>query len=439
MRTDPELRTSARTCFDAAIAAVNPGRLVAGALRREGDALVLDVPSRGARIHRGPVMLAAAGKAALAMTEGAAAAGAATGVVVVPHDQVRAGPPGIDVFGAAHPVPDAAGAEATRRVLDAVRSASAETLVLVLLSGGGSALLVAPAGDLTLADTQAVTAALLASGADIAALNMVRKHCSLVKGGGLLRAAHEAAAVWTLVLSDVIGDDLATIASGPTVPDATTYADALSVLDRWLDPAAIPARVRAHLEAGRDGRIPETLHPGDEALRHAIAHVLAGNRTAVDAAAAAARRLGYEPHVSADPLRGDATAAGGAIVATLASLPRDRPVACVMGGETTVRVVPGGRGGRCQQLALAAAVALAGQPGVILAGGTDGVDGPTDAAGACVDGDTATRARQRGLDPEAALGATHSHVLLAATGDLVRTGPTGTNVTDVVVALRPAC
>jgi glycerate 2-kinase len=185
--------------------------------------------------------------------------------------------------------------------------------------------------------------------------------------------------------------------------------------------------------------MPETLRPEDEVLRRAIAHVLAGNRTAVDAAATAARRLGYEPHVSADPLRGDATAAGRAIAANLASLPRDRPVASVIGGETTVRVVPGGRGGRCQQLALAAAIALAGQPGVILAAGTDGIDGPTDAAGACVDGQTVARARLHGVAPEAALAATDSHALLAATGDLVRTGPTGTNVADLVVALRPAC
>jgi glycerate-2-kinase len=440
MRSDPTLRTAARACFDAAIAAVDPVRLVSGALRRVGDSLHLDVPSSGAYVHRGPVLLVAAGKAALAMAEGAcAAANAATGVIVVPHGSTAAGPRGVDVRGAAHPVPDAAGIAATRRLLTAVHGAGQDVLVLVLLSGGASALLVAPAGDLTLADKQAVTAALLASGADIVALNTVRKHCSRVKGGGLLRAAGHAAAIWTLALSDVIGDDPATIASGPTVPDPTTFADALAVVDRWLDPPTVPPRVRAHLAAGRAGRVAETLKAGDPALRRAVTHVLAGNRTAVSAAAEAARKLGYEAYVPAEPLRGDAAEAGRTIVAHLASLPRHRPVAYVTGGETTVRVAPGGRGGRSQQLALAAAGALAGAPGALLAAGTDGMDGPTDAAGACVDGETVARARQRGFDPEAALAATDSHPVLAATGDLLRIGPTGTNVADLVVALRAAC
>jgi len=174
-------------------------------------------------------------------------------------------------------------------------------------------------------------------------------------------------------------------------------------------------------------------------LARTVTHVLAGNRTAVAAAAAAARGFGFEPHLIAEPLRGDAARAGRRLIAALDAAPRERPVAVVAGGETTVRVRPGGRGGRSQHLALAAALALAGRPGVVLAVGTDGIDGPTDAAGACVDGGTVARARARGLDPDAALAATDSHPLLAATGDLVRTGPTGTNVADLVVALRPAC
>jgi glycerate 2-kinase len=435
----PTLRLAAQRCFDAAIAAVNPRRLVAQSLRRDGGGLVLDAPS-GLRSHRGPVVLVAAGKAALAMAHAAAdVADPAGGVIIVPHGMVTAGPPGLAVLPGAHPVPDAAGAEATRHLVATVDAADGGVLVVALLSGGASALLVAPAGDLTLADKQEVTAGLLASGADIAALNTVRKHCSRVKGGGLLRTARSAAGIWTLVLSDVIGDDPATIASGPTVADPTTFADALAVLDRWLDPAVVPPRVRAHLEAGRDGRRTETVKPGDPALARSVTHVLAGNRTAVVAAADAARGLGYEPHVPDEALRGDAADAGRAIATRLASLPRDRPVALVAGGETTVRVVRGGCGGRSQHLALASALALAGHPGTVLAAGTDGVDGPTDAAGACIDGDTVDRARRRGLDPEAALATTRSHPLLAATGDLVRTGPTGTNVADLVVALRPAC
>jgi glycerate 2-kinase len=433
-----ELRAAARACFDAALAAVDPGRLVGSALRRHDDVLDLEEDDVVAG-HRGPVLLLAAGKAGLAMAQGAAAARARDGLIVVPHAAVAAGPPGIVVVGAAHPLPDAAGVAATARVLAAAERAGPDTLVLVLLSGGASALLVAPAGEITLEDKQAVNRALLASGADIAALNTVRKHCSRVKGGGLARAARRSAGVWTLLLSDVVGDDPSVIASGPTVADPTTYADALAVIDRWLVPSGVPARVRAHLEAGGDGRLRETVKPGDPALARGIVHVLAGNGTAVAAAAEAARRLGYESHVVAEPLAGDAAAAGARVVERLAAAPRDRPVAIVAGGETTVRVVPGGRGGRSQQLALAASVALAGGPGVVLAAGTDGVDGPTDAAGACVDGTTVARARSRGLNALAALARTDSHPLLDAVGDLLRTGPTGTNVADLVVALRPAC
>jgi glycerate-2-kinase len=179
--------------------------------------------------------------------------------------------------------------------------------------------------------------------------------------------------------------------------------------------------------------------PGDPVLARSVTRVLAGNRTAVTAAADAARRLGFDPHLMAAPLAGDAAEAGRQLVAALENAPRDRAVAVVAGGETTVRAMPGGRGGRSQHLALAAALALDGRPGVLLAAGTDGVDGVTDAAGACVDGGTASRARAHGLDPAAALAATDSHPCLDATGDLVRTGPTGTNVADLVVALRRAC
>jgi glycerate-2-kinase len=179
--------------------------------------------------------------------------------------------------------------------------------------------------------------------------------------------------------------------------------------------------------------------PGDPVLEHVVTRILAGNRTAVDAAAAAARRLGFEPHVIREELRDDAEGAARRVVAALDLAPRHRPVAVVAGGETTVRVVRGGRGGRSQHLALTAALALVGRPGIVLAAGTDGIDGSTDVAGACVDGETVARARARGFDCVAALAATDSNPLLAASGDLLRTGPTGTNVADLVVALRPAC
>jgi hydroxypyruvate reductase len=236
-----------------------------------------------------------------------------------------------------------------------------------------------------------------------------------------------------------VGDDPATIGSGPTVPDPSTFADAAAVLARRLDAGDVPPAVAARLAAGRAGRVPETLKPDDPLAARTTLRLLAGNRTAVEAAAAAARRRGWATTVLPEPFTGDAVAAASRLVAALDALPRDRPVALVAGGETTVRVVPGGHGGRSQQLALAAALALEGRPVAFLAAGTDGVDGPTDAAGACVDGATVARARAAGRDPAAALAATDAHPLLDATGDLLRTGPTGTNVADVVVALRSAC
>jgi glycerate-2-kinase len=433
------LRAAARACFEAALAAVEPGRLVTAALGREGDRLALHVGSQDA-VHRGPVILVGAGKAARAMACAAATiVQPRSGIVIVPHDQRGATPEGVQTLQGAHPVPDAAGEVATARLVALVETAAADTLVLVLLSGGGSSLLVSPASGILLADKQAMTAALLASGADIGALNTVRRHCSGVKGGGLLRAARHARAVWTLLLSDVVDDDPATIASGPTAADRTTYDDALCVLHRWLAPEAVPPRVRARLESGAAGALPETVKPGDPLLARTRLEVLADNRTAVAAAAEAARRAAFEPLVLPEPLVGDAAAAGRHVAARLMEGPSGRAVAVIAGGETTVRAVPGGRGGRSQHLALAAAVALDGHDGVVLAAGTDGTDGPTDAAGACVDGGTARRARASGFDVNAALAATDSHPVLAATGDLVRTGPSGTNVADLVVALRPAC
>jgi len=437
------LRRDARACFAAALAAVEPGGLVSSRLERSGDALSL----RGrdgtplAR-HEGPVVVVGAGKAALAMAGAVGAIsgpGCIGGAIVVPAGVAGPRPARVEIGVGAHPVPDAGSVRATARVLAAVSQAGPDTAVLVVLSGGASALLVAPALGLELGDKQRLTARLLDAGADIAALNAVRKHCSRVKGGGLARAAERAAALWALVLSDVVGDDPAVIGSGPTVADPTTFADAEAMLAAHLPPEAVPPAVVRHLAGGRRGAVPETLKPGDAALARTRTVVIGGNRDAVDAAAGTAARLGYAAEVLEPPFTGDAAEVGRAVAARLKSAARNHPIALVVGGESTVRVVAGGRGGRCQQLALAAACVLAGEPGVVLAAGTDGVDGPTDAAGACVDGGTVGRALARGIDPVRALAATDSHPLLAATGDLLVTGPTGTNVADVVVALRGAC
>ncbi len=439
MTTAVALRADARACWEAAVAAVEPGRLVARAFTRTAAGVqLLDADGRELARHEGPVCCVGAGKAALAMARAVGPA-ATSGVVIVPHPAATSAVDRIVVAAAAHPVPDAAGEVATRRVLAAAAAAGPDTLLVVVLSGGASALLVAPTDDLTLVDKQAVTRALLAGGASIEELNCVRRHCSAVKGGGLARAGARAAGIWTLALSDVIGDVAAVISSGPTVGDPTTFADAAAVLARRLAPEQIPPRVAAHVARGVAGAIPDMLRPDDPLLARTRYRVVGGNRTAVAAAAEAARRRGYVVTVLDDPVAGDATDVGRAMAARLRALPTAQPVALIAGGETTVRVAAGGRGGRSQQLALSAAVALAGAPGVVLAAGTDGIDGPTDAAGACVDGGTVARARGAGLDATRALDATDSLPLLDATGDLLRTGPTGTNVADVVVALRGAC
>jgi len=434
------LRADARACFAAALAAVDPERAVACALARDGDALVLrGADGEALARHAGPVLLVGAGKAVVSMASAArtvAGASLRDGVVIAPHGRVARDLAPIGIRRAAHPVPDAAGVAATDEIVRLVEGARDDTLVVVLLSGGASALLAAPAAGISLADVQVLTAALLAAGADIAALNAIRKHCSRVTGGGLARAAAGARGCWTLVLSDVVGDDLATIGSGPTVADPTTFADALAHL------AALgvtpPPAVAAHLAAGAAGSVAETVKPGDPVVERVCVRLVAGNGDAVAGAADEARRRGYAVTRWREALRGDAAAAGRALGRALLASSEPGRHAVVAGGETTVRAVSGGLGGRAQHLALAAADALAGAPAVLLAGGTDGVDGPTTAAGGCVDGETATRLRTCGIDLARALAATDSHRALAAAGDLVVTGPTGTNVADVVVALREA-
>ncbi|HXJ32507.1 MAG TPA: DUF4147 domain-containing protein [Candidatus Eisenbacteria bacterium] len=439
MTTADTLRADARACFAAALAAVDPRACVARCLARDGDALVLrDRDAREVARHAGPVVVVGAGKGVAAMAAAAVAAlgpALAHGIVIAPHGTTSAGLGSIALRTAAHPVPDAAGVAATTDLLRAVAAAPVDALVLVLLSGGASALLVAPAQGIAFEEKRELTRALVAAGAEIGGLNAVRKHLSAVKGGGLARAAAHAAAVWTLVLSDVVGDDLATIASGPAEADPTTYADALAVIEHHA--IAMPPSIRRHLGDGAAGAIAETAKPGDPATTRVRSVLVGRNADALRAAGVEARRRGY--HVTGWPaaLAGDAAIAGRALAHAIARATSAEAI--VAGGETTVRALPGGLGGRSQHLGLAAALELAGSSAVLLAAGTDGVDGPTDAAGACVDGGTIERARRRGLDPEAALAATDSHRLLAATGDLIRTGPTGTNVADVVVALaRPA-
>jgi len=343
----------------------------------------------------------------------------------------------IEVAEASHPVPDAAGEAAARRILALARGGLAdEDLVLFLVSGGGSALLALPAPGLTLEDKQAVNRALLASGATIHEMNCVRRHLSAIKGGRLAAAAHPARVV-TLAISDVPGDDPAAIASGPTVPDPTSFAEARAIVARYG--IALPPAVAAHLERGADGfGTAETPKPGDPRLARAEYRLIATPRMALEAAAAEARRLGLAPLILGDALEGEAREVGTVLAGIARSArahghPVAAPAVLLSGGETTVtiRAPKPGRGGRNTECLLGAALALAGEAGIWgLMADTDGIDGSEDAAGAIAGPDTLARARARGVDPRAALAGHDSHAVFAAAGDLIVTGPTLTNVND---------
>jgi glycerate 2-kinase len=424
------LREAARSVFDAGLAAADVAPLVRRAL---------------ADVRLGPtgrVRVVGAGKASGAM---AAAAESALGDViadglVVVKDGYRAPTHRITLVEAGHPVPDARGEAAAHRIRALAEACGADDLLLVLVSGGGSALTPAPVPPITLADKQAMTRLLLAAGANINQLNAVRKHCSLLKGGQLARAAAPAR-VHALLLSDVIGDPLDVIASGPTAPDVSTFADARAILERLDLLARAPAPIVDRLERGIRGEVPETPKPDDPVFRRVTNTVIGNNALVVDAAAARARALGYTPHVLTRSLEGEAREAADRLVVLARQFREGRgpvaaPACVIAGGETTVTVRGKGAGGRCQEFGLAAALALEGQDGVVaLAAGTDGTDGPTDAAGALVDGGSARRARERGLDPRASLDANDSNPVLAATGDLVVTGPTNTNLLDLYLLL----
>ena len=414
-------RDAVRAIWEAALAAGDVTPLV----RRH-----LHLDRRHARIF-----LLGAGKASGAMAAAAeeVAGDRVAGGFVVVKDGYGGHLRRVEIAEAGHPVPDARGLAASARLLEVARSAGEGDLVLFLVSGGGSALTLAPAPPITLAEKQEVTRLLLASGAAIGELNAVRKHLSAFKGGQLARAAAPAA-VLTLALSDVIGDPLDVIASGPTAPDPTTFADALEVLARRGLSSRVPPSVARRLEAGRAGEIQETPKPGDP-LFERVANVVIGNNALVtDAAAATARRLGYRTDLATRELQGEARDVAREFIARARRLP---PPACLIaGGETTVTVRGPGKGGRCQEFALAAALELEPTDRItILAAGTDGTDGPTDATGAIVDAGSIARGSAAGADARRALADNDAYRFLRASDDLLVSGPTRTNLLDLYVAV----
>jgi glycerate 2-kinase len=418
---DARARAALRAIFAAAVASADPRKVLAAHLPRK--------PAKGAR-----VVVVGAGKSAALMAAALEQAWpdvALSGLVVTRYGHAVP-TTRIAVMEAAHPVPDAHSETAARRILQQVRGLGPNDLVLALISGGGSALMALPAEGLTLADKQAVNRDLLASGATIHEMNCVRKHLSAIKGGRLAAAAAPARVV-TLAISDVPGDDPAVIASGPTVPDPTTFADARALVARYR--LTLSPQVAARLAQDAD----ETPKPGG--LPHAAEfHLIATPALALQAAAQAARAAGLTPMILGDALEGESREMGIVLAGIARSVrahgePLKPPAVLLSGGETTVTMPPHarfGHGGRNTEFLLSLAVALAGTPGIwAIAGDTDGIDGTEDAAGAIVTPDTLARAHAQGRDPRAMLDGHDSYTLFAALGDLVVTGPTLTNVNDI--------
>lgn len=436
------LRDHARLIFAAAVKAADPVEAVLRRLRVEGDALIAgEARFELSRFRR--IRVIGAGKAGATMAQAVERAldgRVEGGLVNVKYGHV-APVATVELKECAHPVPDQAGVDGAKRIAAMARDAAADDLLLCVISGGGSALLPLPAAPVTLEEKQRVTGLLLECGATIHEINAVRKHISEVKGGQLSRLAFPATVI-SLLLSDVIGDNLDVIGSGPTAPDASTWQTARDVLNKFGIWERVPAVVRDRIDSGLRGGIGDTPKSGDATLARTHNLVVGSNLLAVEAAAVKARELGYQAVILSTFIEGE-TREVARMHAAIAKQtvrfgqPVEPPVCLISGGETTVTLCPGhGTGGRNQEFALAAALDIAGLENVvILSGGTDGTDGPTDAAGALADGFTVTRAAALGLSAKDALARHDAYPFFDALGDLLKTGPTNTNVMDVRLVL----
>ncbi|MBL7031590.1 MAG: glycerate kinase [Nitrospira sp.] len=347
----------------------------------------------------------------------------------------------IKVYEAAHPIPDENGVRAAEEIMSLLKSADEKTFVICLVSGGGSALFVCPYKGISLAEKQVVTDLLMRAGADITELNAVRKHISMVKGGRLAEIAFPAEIV-TFMISDVVGDKLDVIASGPTAPDTSTFRDAINVINKYALAEKVSGRVMEVLARGDEGLIPETPKKRAAVFKKVNNIIIGSNRKALDAAAQSARSMGYETQILSSKVIGDANDAARWLAEKVleSKAVKDRlhkgPICLICGGETTVTVKGKGKGGRNTEFALVFAMEVEGVQGItMLSAGTDGTDGPTDAAGAVVNGDTMERARDIGLDPIKYLEENDSYNFFKEIRDLIITGPTGTNVMDIQIVV----
>ncbi len=430
--------------FKAALAAVDPYQAVKNSVSRKNNSLFSGGHSFDLG-YFGRVLVLGAGKAAermAAAVEELLGDRIASGLIIAKYGQTGALRK-IEQREGSHPIPDEAGMQATRAVLDIAGGADEKTLIICLLSGGGSALLVQPAPGISLEEKQKATELLLKAGASIEEMNAVRKHISRVKGGLLARTACPAT-VLTLILSDVIGNQPDVIASGPTAPDSSTYRDAAAVIDRYSLDRTMPASVVERIRRGVKGLEQETPKSGEPCFRKVANVIIAGNDRALAAALRKAKSLRLAAEVITAGLHGEAREAGRQLsktaLATQKKLKRGEQRCFLSGGETTVTVQGDGIGGRNQELALAFALGIEGVPGItLLSAGTDGIDGPTDAAGAVVDGETAKKAREAGINPSAYLDRNDSYSffkrfdLLSGVRNHLITGPTGTNVMDLQI------
>ncbi|MFP4477597.1 MAG: glycerate kinase [Desulfatibacillaceae bacterium] len=437
-----ELSQDARLIFDAGLKAADPCEAVRKAVRSgPGDGFSIGEDWLGWDDFQ-RVIVVGAGKAACPMAravEEIFGDRIAESVVVTKYghtlDLART-----EVLEAGHPVPDENGVDGARRLVEVLERAGEGDLVLCLISGGGSALLPMPAEGVSLEEKQRTTRELLACGADIHEINTIRKHVSRTKGGRLAKLAHPARLA-ALILSDVIGDDLDTIASGPTVPDPTTFSQCLEILRRYGIGDRVPETVLRHLRAGRDGDVPETPKPGDPVFDTTSSTVVGSGRQSLEAARNAARQLGYNTMILSAVVEGETREVArvhAAVAREIADTgnPLQRPACVLSGGETTVTLNGDGKGGRNTEFALAAALAIEGMDDtLILSAGTDGTDGPTDAAGAWAEGHTAARAREQGLSPREYLDNNDSYTFFDKAGGLLKTGPTMTNVMDLRIVL----
>jgi glycerate 2-kinase len=432
----------------AALEAVDPAEAIHQHFRRQGNRL--DLGDRSFDLSQFQrVFLVGAGKAGAPMAQavleslGERVDG---GLVIVKDgygpDTDHLAAMGVEICEAGHPIPDERGRQGTLKIFKLLKKVTAHDLVVCVISGGGSALMHALVPRVSLADLQRLTSILLTVGADIQEINTLRKHLDQIKGGQLAKRAAPAH-VLTMILSDVIGDPLDVIASGPTVPDSSTFADAWDILNRYDLVGKVPGSIREHLQRGLRGETPDTPKQGDEIFERVTNCIVGNNPKAAEAALQAARKFGFQASLLTTEMQGEARQAGRTLGALIRQVKRARqglaltmPECLVAGGETTVTISGDGKGGRNQELALGAVEELAGLEGVgLLTLATDGGDGPTDAAGAVVTGDTFERARGLGLDPREYLKRNDSYHFFDPLGDLIKTGPTQTNVNDLTFLL----